>query len=158
MSHHRRWRSGGLAFGSLIWIRGRPCSARSLWPSFSTGSALNKPTTSEPDHHDSTRLPRGLPGGAHTQHLPLVQQDYTTASQMRCRWHSFSWSLRGTLVHFGAVVADAPSPLSTPRCATGQAQLRLGKPLRMKCRASPVLLFMATRRLPGQGGGPTSNI
>ena len=50
--------------------------------------------------------------------------------------------LSGTLVHFGAVVADAPSPLSTPRCATGQAQLRLGKPLRMKCRASPVLLFM----------------
>ena len=49
---------------------------------------------------------------------------------------------RCTLVHFGAVVADAPSPLSTPRCATGQAQLRLGKPLRMKCRASPVLLFM----------------
>ena len=47
-----------------------------------------------------------------------------------------------TLVHFGAVVTDAPSPLSTPRCATGQAQLRLGKPLRMKCRASPVLLFM----------------
>ena len=47
-----------------------------------------------------------------------------------------------TLVHFGAVVADAPSPLSTPRSATGQAQLRLGKPLRMKCRASPVLLFM----------------
>ena len=45
-------------------------------------------------------------------------------------------------MHFGAVVADAPSPLSTPRCATGQAQLRLGKPLRMKCRASPVLLFM----------------
>ena len=47
-----------------------------------------------------------------------------------------------TLVHFGAVVADAPSPLSTPRSAAGQAQLRLGKPLRMKCRASPVLLFM----------------
>ena len=47
-----------------------------------------------------------------------------------------------SLVHFGAVVADAPSPLSTPRCATGQAQLRLGKPLRMKCRASPGLLFM----------------
>ena len=51
-------------------------------------------------------------------------------------------TLCGALVHFGAVVADAPSPLSTPRCATGQAQLRLGKPLRMKCRASPVLLFM----------------
>ena len=34
-----------------------------------------------------------------------------------------------TLVHFGAVVADAPSPLSTPRSAAGQAQLRLGKPL-----------------------------
>ena len=47
-----------------------------------------------------------------------------------------------SLVHFGAVVADAPSPLSTPRSAAGQAQLRLGKPLRMKCRASPVLLFM----------------
>ena len=47
-----------------------------------------------------------------------------------------------SLVHFGAVVAAAPSPLSTPRSATGQAQLRLGKPLRMKCRASPVLLFM----------------
>ena len=42
-----------------------------------------------------------------------------------------------TLVHFGAVVADAPSPLSTPRSAAGQAQLRLGKPLRKKCRASP---------------------
>ena len=49
--------------------------------------------------------------------------------------------------HFGAVVADAPSPLSTPRCATGQAQLRLGKPLRMKCRASPVLLFMRAGRV-----------
>ena len=53
----------------------------------------------------------------------------------------------GTLVHFGAVVADAPSPLSTPRSATGQAQLRLGKPLRMKCRASPVLLFMRAGRV-----------
>ena len=53
----------------------------------------------------------------------------------------------GALVHFGAVVADAPSPLSTPRCATGQAQLRLGKPLRMKCRASPVLLFMRAGRV-----------
>ena len=52
----------------------------------------------------------------------------------------------GTLVHFGAVVADAPSPLSTPRSAAGQAQLRLGKPLRMKCRASPVLLFNARRK------------
>ena len=51
------------------------------------------------------------------------------------------------LVHFGAVVADAPSPLSTPRSATGQAQLRLGKPLRMKCRASPVLLFMRAGRV-----------
>ena len=39
--------------------------------------------------------------------------------------------VRCTLVHFGAVVADAPSPLSTPRSAAGQAQLRLGKPLRM---------------------------
>ena len=44
--------------------------------------------------------------------------------------------MRRTLVHFGAVVADAPSPLSTPRSATGQAPLRLGKPARMKCRAS----------------------
>ena len=52
-----------------------------------------------------------------------------------------------TLVHFGAVVADAPSPLSTPRSAAGQAQLRLGKPLRMKCRASPVLLFMRAGRI-----------
>ena len=51
------------------------------------------------------------------------------------------------LVHFGAVVADAPSPLSTPRSATGQAPLRLGKPVRMKCRASPVLLFMRTGRV-----------
>ena len=42
-----------------------------------------------------------------------------------------------SLVHFGAVVADAPSPLSTPRSATGQAQLRLGKPLRMKCITIP---------------------
>ena len=59
--------------------------------------------------------------------------------------------------HFGALwlrssnfelfVADAPSPLSTPRSAAGQAQLRLGKPLRMKCRASPVLLFMRAGRI-----------
>ena len=49
-------------------------------------------------------------------------------------------------MHFGAVVADAPSPLSTPRSAAGQAQLRLGKPVRMKCRASPVLLFNARRK------------
>ena len=41
------------------------------------------------------------------------------------------YSVASPLVHFGAVVADAPSPLSTPRSATGQAQLRLGKPLRM---------------------------
>ena len=52
-----------------------------------------------------------------------------------------------TLVHFGAVVADAPSPSSTPRSATGQAPLRLGKPARMKCRASPVLLFMRAGRV-----------
>ena len=52
-----------------------------------------------------------------------------------------------TLVHFGAVVSDAPSPLSTPRGAAGQAQLRLGKPVRMKCRASPVLLFMRAGRV-----------
>merc|ERR1712185_614844 len=45
------------------------------------------------------------------------------------------------------LVADSPSPLSTPRSATGQAQLRLGKPLRMKCRASPVLLFMRAGRV-----------
>ena len=44
-------------------------------------------------------------------------------------------------MHLGAVVSDAPSPLSTPRSAAGQAPLRLGKPLRQKCRASPVLLF-----------------
>ena len=52
-----------------------------------------------------------------------------------------------SVVHCGAVVADAPSPLSTPRSAAGQAQLRLGKPLRMKCRASPVLLFMRAGRV-----------
>ena len=40
-------------------------------------------------------------------------------------------------MHLGAVVTDAPSPLGTPRSAAGQAQLRLGKPLRKKCRASP---------------------
>ena len=51
------------------------------------------------------------------------------------------------MVHFGAVVADAPSPLSTPRSAAGQAQLRLGKPLRKKCRASPVLLFKRAGRV-----------
>ena len=44
-----------------------------------------------------------------------------------------------TLVHFGAVVADAPSPLSTPRCATGQAQLRLGKPLCIALGQAPTL-------------------
>ena len=62
----------------------------------------------------------------------------------RQNWNSMHF---GTLVHFGAVVADAPSPLSTPRSAAGQAQLRLGKPLRMKCRASPVLLFMRAGRV-----------
>ena len=63
---------------------------------------------------------------------------------MEIRAHApwYRVQLRVLAVHFGAVVADAPSPLSTPRCAAGQAQLRLGKPLRMKCRASPVLLFM----------------
>ena len=50
-------------------------------------------------------------------------------------------------MHFGAVVADAPSPLSTPRSAAGQAPLRLGKPLRKKCRASPVLLFRRAGRV-----------
>ena len=57
------------------------------------------------------------------------------------RTHKARYAETPTLVHFGAVVADAPSPLSTPRSATGQAQPRLGRPLRMKCRASPVLLF-----------------
>ena len=52
-----------------------------------------------------------------------------------------------SLVHFGAVVADAPSPLSTPRSAAGQAPLRLGKPLRKKCRASPELLFKRAGRV-----------
>ena len=44
-----------------------------------------------------------------------------------------------TLVHFGAVVADAPSPLSTPRSATGQAPLRLGKPLCIALGQAPTL-------------------
>ena len=56
-------------------------------------------------------------------------------------------ALIASLVHFGAVVSDAPSPLSTPRSAAGQAQLRLGKPLRQKCRASPVLLFWRAGRV-----------
>ena len=50
-------------------------------------------------------------------------------------------------LNFGSVVADAPSPLSTPRSAAGQAPLRLGKPLRKKCRASPVLLFKRAGRV-----------
>ena len=58
----------------------------------------------------------------------------------------------GTLVHFGAVVADAPSPLSTPRSAAGQAQLRLGKPLRKKCRASPDAFRHAGRVVAGTVG------
>ena len=37
--------------------------------------------------------------------------------------------------------------LSTPRSAAGQAPLRLGKPLRKKCRASPVLLFKRAGRV-----------
>ena len=44
-----------------------------------------------------------------------------------------------TLVHFGAVVAAAPSPLSTPRSAAGQAQLRLGKPLCIALGQAPTL-------------------
>ena len=44
-----------------------------------------------------------------------------------------------TLVHFGAVVSDAPSPLSTPRSAAGQAQLRLGKPLCIALGQAPTL-------------------
>ena len=50
-------------------------------------------------------------------------------------------------LNFGSVVADAPSPLSTPRSAAGQAPLRLGKPLRKKCRASPELLFKRAGRV-----------
>ena len=42
-------------------------------------------------------------------------------------------------MHFGAVVAGAPSALSTPRCAAGQAQLRLGKPLRNAKGQAPTL-------------------
>ena len=57
-----------------------------------------------------------------------------------------------TLVHFGAVVADAPSPLSTPRSAALQAQLRLGKPLRKKCRASPDAIRHAGRVVAGTLG------
>ena len=57
-----------------------------------------------------------------------------------------------TLVHFGAVVAAAPSPLSTPRSAAGQAQLRLGKPLRKKCRASPDAFRHAGRVVAGSVG------
>ena len=64
----------------------------------------------------------------------------------RLRPETSDWSTR-TVVHCGAVVADAPSPLSTPRSAAGQAPLRLGKPLRKKCRASPVLLFKRAGRV-----------
>ena len=52
-----------------------------------------------------------------------------------------AFSIRAPLVHFGAVVSDAPHHRA-PCCATGQAQLRLGKPLRMKCRAALIPLFM----------------
>ena len=55
-------------------------------------------------------------------------------------------------MHLGAVVSDAPSPLSTPRSAAGQAQLRLGKPLRKKCRASPDAFRRAGRVVAGTVG------
>ena len=42
-------------------------------------------------------------------------------------------------MHLGAFVADAPSPLSTPRSAAGQAQLRLGKPLCIALGQAPTL-------------------
>ena len=43
-------------------------------------------------------------------------------------------------MHFGAVVADAPSPFSTPaRSAAGQAQLRLGQPLCIALGQAPTL-------------------
>ena len=44
-----------------------------------------------------------------------------------------------SVVHCGAVVADAPSPLSTPRSAAGQAQLRLGQPLCIALGQAPTL-------------------
>ena len=102
-------------FGRPLWpllLRGRPLSAGCVWPSVDECYQAR---------HDTRHL-RPIP----------PQKDHV----------SLPYILWCTLVHFGAVVADAPSPLSTPRSAAGQAQLRLGKPLRMKCRASPVLLFM----------------
>ena len=71
----------------------------------------------------------------------------------RRAWLAPCWLTVSTLVHFGAVVADAPSPLSTPRSAAGQqAQLRLGKPLRKKCRASPDAFRHAGRVVAGTVG------
>ena len=67
-------------------------------------------------------------------------------------FHPLITTMGCTLVHFGAVVADAPSPLSTPRSAAGQAQLRLGKPLRKKCRASPDAFRHAGRVVAGSVG------
>ena len=51
------------------------------------------------------------------------------------------WLGYGTthLAHFNAVVSDAPSALSPPRSAAGQAQLRLGKPLRNATGQAPTL-------------------
>ena len=68
--------------------------------------------------------------------------------QLRAHVHA----VRDTLVHFGAVVADAPSPLSTPRSAAGQARLRLGKPLRKEWRASPDAFRHAGRVVAGTVG------
>ena len=46
----------------------------------------------------------------------------------------------------GAVVADAPSALITPRSAAGQAQMRLGKPLRNATGQAPTLSGAQDRR------------
>ena len=100
----------------------------------------------EDSSHTPRRQSRAPAASMRTRTPPALEGQEPTLSDVASRdskTHSpRQYRAGGTLVHFGAVVADAPSPLSTPRSATGQAQLRLGKPLRMKCRASPVLLFM----------------
>ena len=92
---------------------------------------------------------------------PSWNAQYSSSRPLRKRrrpWGTCSalnlpaWRGSSTLVHFGAVVADAPSPLSTPRSAAGQAQLRLGKPLRKKCRASPDAFRHSGRVVAGAGG------
>ena len=95
----------------------------------------------------STVVRRGPPRPCHDRGRATSACEHWSAGVVL-----FSSRVHFGLVYFGAVVADSPSPLSTPRSATGQAQLRLGKPLRMKFRDTCPRPTPAKKGIPDRPG------